>query len=91
MRVGIFALAHASMSSVINQLAADVGNDYLQILFLVVGHLVVIVIETLVVFLQTTRLIVFEFFIRFLHAEGRVFHPLNLPTTANGDKQGHGN
>ena len=89
MRVGIFALAHASMSGVINQLASDVGNDYLQILFLVVGHLLVIVVETLVVFLQTTRLIVFEFFIRFLHADGRVFHPLNLPTKVNGDKQGN--
>jgi len=91
MRVGVFALAHASMSGVINQLSADVENDYLKILSLVVGHLLVIVIETLIVFLQTTRLVIFEFFIQFLHAEGRVFQPLNLPTTVNGDKHGDDN
>jgi len=41
----------------------------------------VIVIEGLVVGIQTTRLILFEFFIRFLKAAGRPFRPLPLPST----------
>lgn len=80
MRVGIFAIAHVGMSRAVNQLAADIENNYLHIFAFVVGHLVIIVVETMVVFIQTTRLVVFEFFIRFLRAEGRVFHPINPPT-----------
>jgi V/A-type H+-transporting ATPase subunit I len=33
----------------------------------------------MVVSIQTTRLILFEFFIRFLQADGRVFKPLRGP------------
>jgi V/A-type H+/Na+-transporting ATPase subunit I len=35
-----------------------------------------------VVAIQTTRLVLFEFFIRFLKGEGRVFAPLPLPGAA---------
>ena len=38
-----------------------------------------IVLEGLVVSIQTTRLVLFEFFTRFLVAEGRVFRPLPPP------------
>ena len=48
-------------------------------LILVAGNVVVIVLEGLVVSIQTTRLVLFEFFTRFLVAEGRVFRPLPLP------------
>jgi V/A-type H+-transporting ATPase subunit I len=67
------------MSGAVNQLAAGIENNYLHIFTLVTGHLVIIAVETIVVFIQTTRLVVFEFFIRFLRAEGRVFRPINLP------------
>jgi V/A-type H+-transporting ATPase subunit I len=43
------------------------------------GHGTLILIEGLVVFVQTTRLILFEFFTRFLRADGRLFRPLNAP------------
>ena len=79
MRVGVFALAHHGISSAINQIAEQIDNMLLFVLTLVAGHILVIVIETLVVFIQTTRLVVFEFFIRFLQAEGRIFQPLDLP------------
>jgi len=39
------------------------------------------VLEGLLVFVQTTRLVLFEFFIRFLRAEGRLFRPVGGPTT----------
>jgi V/A-type H+-transporting ATPase subunit I len=50
-----------------------------QVVVLVVGNAVVIVLEGLVVSIQTTRLVLFEFFTRFLTAEGRVFRPLPAP------------
>jgi V/A-type H+-transporting ATPase subunit I len=43
---------------------------------LVLGNVLIIGLEGLVVSIQTTRLVLFEFFIRFLHAEGRPFRPL---------------
>ena len=43
---------------------------------LIVGNAAIIALEGLVVGIQTTRLILFEFFIRFLTARGRPFEPL---------------
>ncbi len=41
--------------------------------------MIVLVLETMVVSIQTTRLVLFEFFTRFLTAEGRIFRPLPAP------------
>jgi V/A-type H+-transporting ATPase subunit I len=41
-----------------------------------VGNALIIAIEGLVVGIQTTRLVLFEFFIRFLRGSGRAFRPL---------------
>jgi len=79
-RVGAFALAHAGLAAAINAIVAGIGTRPLGWLTLLVGNLVVIAIEGLVVGIQTTRLILFEFFIRFLKAAGRPFRPLPLPT-----------
>ncbi len=49
---------------------------------LIVGNALIIAIEGLVVGIQTTRLVLFEFFIRFLHGSGRAFRPLPLPAAA---------
>jgi V/A-type H+-transporting ATPase subunit I len=57
--------------------AAD--SDVARIAVLVTGNVVVIALETLVVSIQTTRLVLFEFFTRFLHGTGRAFRPLPLP------------
>ena len=40
----------------------------------------IVALEGLVVGIQTTRLILFEFFIRFLSAGGRPFEPLLPPS-----------
>ena len=48
-------------------------------LILVTGNLIVLALEGLVVTVQTTRLILFEFFIRFLRGTGRTFRPLAAP------------
>jgi V/A-type H+-transporting ATPase subunit I len=76
-RVGAFALAHATFAVVIGELLALVDSPLGTALVFTLGHLVVIVLEGLVVMVQTTRLVLFEFFTRFLRFEGRVYKPLS--------------
>ncbi len=78
-RVGAFALAHAGLSGAIVGLADAAGGAVGFWLVMVVGNAVVIVLEGVVVSVQTTRLVLFEFFIRFLRAGGRPFRPLPAP------------
>jgi V/A-type H+/Na+-transporting ATPase subunit I len=85
-RVGAFALAHAGLSSAIVALMHASGNVAVAALVLVLGNAIVIVLEGLVVSIQTTRLVLFEFFTRFLAAEGRVFRPLPAPPSTSGER-----
>jgi V/A-type H+-transporting ATPase subunit I len=78
-RVGAFALAHAGLSLTFAIMAAAVDSQVFAALILLLGNLVVIMLEGLVVSVQTTRLILFEFFIRFLRGTGRTFRPLAAP------------
>ena len=80
-RVGAFALAHAGLAAAIGGIVAGIESRPLAWAALAVGNLLVIAIEGLVVGIQTTRLILFEFFIRFLKAAGRPFRPLPLPSS----------
>lgn len=75
-RVGAFALGHAALSQAIMTLATAVDQPVAAVLVLVVGNLFSLVLEGLVVYVQTTRLVLFEFFTRFLHDEGKLFRPL---------------
>jgi V/A-type H+-transporting ATPase subunit I len=86
-RVGAFALAHAGLGAAVAGLAAVAGSRPGAWLVLAAGNALIIVIEGLVVGIQTTRLILFEFFIRFLQGSGRAFHPLASPTTAPASPQ----
>jgi V/A-type H+-transporting ATPase subunit I len=83
-RMGAFALAHAGLAATITGLAAGTDSRLVRGLVLVVGNLVVITIEGLIVGIQTTRLVLFEFFIRFLRGSGRLFRPLPKPPTLTG-------
>ena len=78
-RVGAFALAHAGLSLAFTVMATTVDNPLFGVLILLLGNLIVILLEGLVVSVQTTRLILFEFFIRFLRGTGRTFRPLAAP------------
>jgi V/A-type H+-transporting ATPase subunit I len=82
-RVGAFALAHAGLSSAIVALMAAADHPVAAALVLVAGNAVVMLLEGLVVSIQTTRLVLFEFFARFLSAQGRVFRPLPPPPSLN--------
>ncbi len=78
-RVGAFALAHAGLSSAIVALMGATDNLALRAIVLVAGNAIVLALETMVVAIQTTRLVLFEFFTRFLTAGGRIFRPLPPP------------
>jgi len=58
-------------------MAEAAGPGYWPVLLL--GNAFIVLLEGLVVGIQTTRLILFEFFIRFLTARGRPFEPLPSP------------
>lgn len=78
-RVGIFALAHAGLSLAVVSIGEATGSTAGFWIALVVGNVVILVLEGLIVSIQTTRLVLFEFFIRFLRGEGRPFRPLPPP------------
>jgi V/A-type H+/Na+-transporting ATPase subunit I len=77
-RAGAFALAHAGLSAAVVGLADASGPVFFWVV-LVLGNGFVLALEGLVVSIQTTRLMLFEFFIRFLRASGREFRPLRPP------------
>jgi V/A-type H+-transporting ATPase subunit I len=81
-RIGAFALAHAGLSVAIIEVAQASGRIAYWIV-LVLGNVLVILLEGLVVSIQTTRLLLFEFFIRFLTGTGREFKPLPPPAIGN--------
>jgi V/A-type H+-transporting ATPase subunit I len=84
-RVGAFALAHAGLSAAVMGMADATGSVSARLVVLVLGNALIIGLEGLVVSIQTTRLVLFEFFIRFLRASGRRFRPLPGP-----DETDHG-
>jgi V/A-type H+-transporting ATPase subunit I len=81
-RVGAFALAHAGLSLAFTIMAESTGNIVAGLLIMLLGNVIVILLEGLVVTIQTTRLVLFEFFIRFLRGSGRTFRPLIAPEPA---------
>jgi V/A-type H+-transporting ATPase subunit I len=78
-RLGAFALAHAGLSVAVMALTEMPGSMLGKIVVFIIGNVIVIALEGLVVSIQTTRLVMFEFFRRFLVGEGRPFRPLSLP------------
>lgn len=88
LRVGAFALAHCGLSVAIVGLAGATPSRLLSVLILVIGNVFILAMEALVAGIQTTRLVLFEFFIRFLRGTGRAFQP--LPDAPLSTVPGHG-
>jgi len=78
-RVGAFALAHSALESAIITVAAGIESGVASASVLVVGNLLIVLLEGLVVSVQTTRLVLFEFFMRFYGGHGRPFRPAAVP------------
>ncbi|HDP88557.1 MAG TPA: hypothetical protein ENN42_01130 [Thioalkalivibrio sp.] len=83
-RVGAFALAHAGLASAVTSLAEASTLVGVTALVLLLGNLLILALEGLVVSIQTTRLILFEFFVRFLKGGGRLFKPIQPPPHYQG-------
>ena len=79
-RVGAFALAHAGLASAVVALAQAASSPLAQFVVLLLGNVLILAVEGLVVSIQTTRLVLFEFFTRFFDGGGREFRPLQPPT-----------
>ena len=86
-RVGAFALAHAGLSAAVIGMADGTDSLIARAAVLTLGNILIIGLEGLVVSIQTTRLVLFEFFIRFLRSSGRQFRPLPSPEEAEPGKQ----
>ncbi len=86
-RLGAFALAHGGLSAAVITLSAMPDSLILTSVIFIVGNIVVIALEGLVVSIQTTRLVMFEFFRRFFAGGGRPFQPLRLPNYARSVKE----
>jgi len=78
-RVGAFSLSHAGLCVAIIGVAGATTSAAASAAIELVGNLVVLGLEGLIVGIQTTRLVLFEFFVRFLRAQGRPFRPLAPP------------
>lgn len=78
-RVGAFAIGHAGLSAALGLLADAAGEGAAAIAVVVVGNVVILTLEVLVVSVQTTRLLLFEFFTRFFLGSGRAFRPAAPP------------
>ncbi len=86
-RVGAFALAHAGLSLAVMSLVEATDGGVAAGLIFILGNVLIMALEGLVVSIQTTRLILFEFFVRFVRGEGRPFRPLGPPTSPQINKR----
>jgi V/A-type H+-transporting ATPase subunit I len=75
-RVGAFAVAHGGLSAAIVGMAGTGGIGFW--ITIVVGNIVILVLEGLIVGIQTMRLSYYEFFSKFFTGGGARFEPLSL-------------
>ncbi len=75
-RILAMLVAHFVFLSVINTLANLSGFIVWQILILVIGNIFVLVLEGLLVFVQTLRLHFYEFFSKFYEGSGIQHKPI---------------
>jgi V/A-type H+-transporting ATPase subunit I len=80
-RLAAFALNHVGLSGAVFMLGQMVenapGGELYHALVLLLGHLVIIGLEGMIVFIQTLRLEYYEFFGKFYRGGGREFAPVS--------------
>lgn len=77
-RVGAFALAHSGLSMAVMELHKLVGGGLAGIIVVILGNALIILLEGMVVTIQTLRLEYYEFFSKFYSGSGRPFTPFSL-------------
>ncbi|NLL36665.1 MAG: ATPase [Fretibacterium sp.] len=79
-RLAAFALNHAGLCGAVVMLGEMVeqapGGRVLNGFVIIAGHLVIVALEGLIVFIQTLRLEYYEFFGKFFQGGGRSFEPV---------------
>ncbi|MDR1621151.1 MAG: ATPase [Synergistaceae bacterium] len=85
-RLAAFALNHVGLSGAVFMLGRMVenapGGKLYHAFILLLGHLVIIGLEGMIVFIQTLRLEYYEFFGKFYRGGGREFAPVSWKKTA---------
>lgn len=81
-RVGAFALSHAGLFAAIFSLCALVKEStfggFWSFLVLIFGNILILLLEGMVVTIQSIRLEYYEFFSKFFVGDGELFQPLSL-------------
>ncbi len=79
-RLAAFALNHVGLCLAVMMLGQMVeglpGGGFIKWIILIVGHLVIVALEGLIVFIQTLRLEYYEFFSKFYSGGGKAFVPM---------------
>ena len=79
-RLAAFALNHAGLCGAVLMLGNMVenapGGKLYHAFIMVIGHLVIVGLEGMIVFIQTLRLEYYEFFGKFYRGGGRPFSPV---------------
>jgi len=88
-RVAAFALTHAALFigvfSIADMVSHGTGKGFPYYLTLVIGNIVIVLLEGMVVSIQTIRLEYYEFFSKFFRGGGQPFQPVVAEET--GDQQ----
>jgi len=80
-RVAAFALAHAGLFMAIfelSKLLKDVGSGFVSLLIIIGGNILVLLLEGMVVGIQSLRLNYYEFFSKFFVSGKNVYKPLSV-------------
>ena len=82
LRVGAFALAHGALFMAVFSMAEMIskayGKSFFYWMLIIVGNVVIIVLEGVIVTIQTLRLEYYEFFKRFFKGGGTPYQPYRL-------------
>lgn len=81
-RVAAFALAHAGLFLAVFAMADSImnlkGGIFWYWIIIIVGNIAIIVIEGVIVSIQTIRLEYYEFFSKFFKGGGQIYKPLHI-------------
>ena len=78
LRVGAFVLVHNGMMMVFFTLAEMMPNNVAYAIVIIFGNILVLVLEGLLVGIQSLRLEFYEMFSRFYSGEGKPFEPVGI-------------
>ncbi|GHV33702.1 V-type ATP synthase subunit I [Clostridia bacterium] len=85
LRVGAYAISHASMMLVVYQLAGAVDGEGGNILGLILGNVVIMCLEALLAGIQVLRLEFYEMFSRFYEGDGHPYTPATVDFKRRAD------